>query len=286
LNRKEFFDALAAVDRIGVKLKGRLSMKVLFALLTAVVLLVPQPLLAGTVFLFGKIGNFPIIAWIDQKEGELSGWYFYLSRAKEIQLEGKIEPDGTFQMDEHELGNSKSTGRFEGKASQDRWTGAWRKDPGGAPLPLSLDVNRDQLKQLSGKFSCQAVEPVVEFDYTFRRKLKLVVAKGAVKAMDIEQTASDKHGDEQGCSIDLKYLKQAPSETGILLKVKGESPDEDEGCAIRIAGNADVLWIRFEDSSGGGDGCRFGSEYAFCSSRAFWNDILLDRHTQKCKVVR
>ena len=73
-------------------------MKVFIILLTAAVLLVPRSLFGGTVFLFGKIGNFPIIAWIDQKEGKLSGWYFYLSQGQEIMLEEKIEPDGTFQM--------------------------------------------------------------------------------------------------------------------------------------------------------------------------------------------
>jgi hypothetical protein len=259
----------------------RLSMKVFIISLTAAVLLVPRPLLADTVYLFGKIGNFPIIAWVDREEGKLSGWYFYLSRGKEIRLEGKIEPDGTFQMDE---GYSEKTGIFEGKATQDRWTGTWRKEPGSAPLPLSLDVNRDQLKQLSGTFSCEAVERDV--DYTFRRKLKLSVAKGAVKAMDVRQTGTGKHGDEQGCLIDLTNLKQVPSETGILLKVIDEESGEEGECAIRIAGDADVLWIRFEDSSKGRDACRYGESRAFCSSRAFWNDILLDRRTQKCKAIR
>ena len=258
-------------------------MKIFIILLTAAVLLVPRPLLAGTVFLFGKIANFPIIAWVNQNEGKLSGWYFYLSRGKEIQLEGKIERNGTFQMDE--LVNFNKTGSFEGKASQDRWTGTWRKDSGSAPLPLSLDVNRDQLKQLNGKFSCEAVERDVQFHYTYRWDLKLVAAKGVIKAMDLKQTVTGSYGDEQQCSIALTDLKQVPSETGILLNVIDEDSGENFGCAIRIAADADVLWIRFEDSSEGGNACRSGGSRVFCSPRAFWNDILLDRRTQKCKAV-
>jgi len=63
----------------------RISNKaVIQSLIVAVGLFISQPILAETIHLFGKIGDFPIGASLDRDEEQLTGWYFYQSRAKKI----------------------------------------------------------------------------------------------------------------------------------------------------------------------------------------------------------
>jgi hypothetical protein len=245
---------------------------------------------AETVYLFGKIGDFSVAAALEQDEGKLSGWYFYQSRARQIRLEGKIDRNGALRMDE--LTGSKNTGLFEGTVKKGRWTGTWRKAPGGASLPFSLEENHDKLNNLNGNYRCETSERVAKHNYTYRWNLKVGVVNGAVKKLDSVQGSYWDNKDEQTCSIDLKELKQVPSPTepGILLEVK-EAKDRGSGeeggrCTVRIVGNDDILWVRFGDSSEEGNDCRSAGPTMFCSPRAFWNDLVVDRRTQKCKALK
>ncbi|MEN6439520.1 MAG: hypothetical protein ABFD97_13180 [Syntrophobacter sp.] len=251
----------------------------------------PLPLLADTTYLFGKIGDFPIGAALEQNRGKLTGFYFYYSRARQIRLEGSINPDGTFRMEETTEG--KKTGLFEGNVKQGRWSGTWSKAPGAAPLQFSLDENHDQLKNLTCSYDCTLKERDAAHRYTYQWRLKLAIAKGAVKELDSTQEAFGDDRDEQRCVIDLNDLKQVRSDLGIVLKAEGDDSEKQEGedkdekeCAVQILGNADILWIRFGDSSVEGNDCRGLGSSMFCSPRAFWNDIILDRRTQKCKALR
>lgn len=83
--------------------------------IVAVVLFMPPFLFADTVYLFGKIGTYPIAATLDQYEGKLSGWYFYPSRAKQIRLAGTIDRQGVFRLEEGTTAGKK-TGIFDGQS--------------------------------------------------------------------------------------------------------------------------------------------------------------------------
>lgn len=106
--------------------------------------LLARPLFAETTFLFGKIGDLPITASLERYDGNLSGWYFYNSSARQIRLEGKVDGSGAFQMEETVDG--KKTGIFKGNAKEKSWTGTWQKLASGNPLTLSLTENRNPLK--------------------------------------------------------------------------------------------------------------------------------------------
>ncbi|MGA2403002.1 MAG: hypothetical protein ABSG91_15065 [Syntrophobacteraceae bacterium] len=254
-------------------------------LIVAVSLFMSESLLADTVYLLGKIGDFSIGASLERNEEELAGWYFYHSRAKEIRLEGRIDLNGTFRMDE--MTEGRKTGIFEGSVKQGRWTGIWRKTIAGAPLPFYLEENRNQLKNLRADYTCTVKERVAEHHYTYRWKLKLSVADGVVKELDSTQGAYGDDKDEQTCTIALSDLKQIASESGILLQAKDDnSGEEDKKCTVRIVGDTDILWIRFGDSSEEGNDCRSAGSNMFCSPRAFWNDIIVDRRTQKCRALK
>ncbi len=254
-------------------------------------LYMPPPILADTVYLLGKIGDFPIGASVEQNGDKVTGYYFYYSRARQIRLDGSIKPDGTFRMEETTEG--KKTGLFEGNVKQGRWSGTWSKAPGAAPLQFSMDENHDPLKNLSCSYDCTLKERDAVNRYTYQWKLKIAVSKGVVKAFDSTQESFGDDKDEQRCTIDLSDLKQVKSGLGILLKAGGgESDNREDGdadekeCAVRILGNADILWVRIGDSSAGGNDCRGLDSTMFCSPRAFWNDIIVDRRTQKCKALR
>jgi len=244
-----------------------------------------SPACAERVYLFGTIGDFPVAAALDREEGTVSGWYFYQSRAKLIRLEGKIGRDGAFRMDERT--DARKTGAFEGTVKQGRWAGMWRKVPGAPPLAFSLEENRDRLAGLKGEYRCELSERVARPGYTYRWNLSLALAGGAVKRLGSTQGSYWDNRDEQTCSMDLKDLKQTATEAGILLSYKDNNPGEEGGrCTVRIVGGGDLLWVRFGDSSEGGNDCRSAGANMLCSSRAFWNDIVLDRRTQKCKALK
>ena len=243
------------------------------------------PLLAETLYLFGRIGDFPVAAALERDDERLSGWYFYQSRAKLIRLDGRIDRGGVFRMDE--LTDGKKTGIFEGIAKEGRWAGMWRKTPGTASLSFSLEEARDRLTGLKGEYRCETSERVARYRYTYRWSLRLGLADGAVKRLDSAQGSYGDDKDEQACSIDLTDLKQTATETGILLSHKDNGSGEEGGrCTVRIVGGGDLLWVRFGDSSEDGNDCRSAGSNMLCSPRAFWNDIILDRRTQKCKALK
>jgi hypothetical protein len=264
-----------------------------------------RPLLAETIYFFGKIGNVPVGGHLERVETVISGWYFYYSNAKMIRLEGKIDPQGSFQIEESV--DYKKTGIFKGNVHQGKWTGTWQKPAGGASLPFLLQENRDLLKNLKGEYRCAAQERDAKFHYTYKWELTLNIVDGVVKKFESTQGSYGDNKDEQICFIDLKDLEQVPSEAGILLQVKGEETqaeeakstdskadvaesdeagDEEQRCTIRILGDGDVLWIVFGDKSGDSNICRNTGSAMFCSPRAFWNDLLVDRKTQKCKALK
>ncbi|MBF0507605.1 MAG: hypothetical protein HQK57_01605 [Deltaproteobacteria bacterium] len=257
----------------------------ILSLMVAVSLFMSQSVLADTIYLFGKIGEFPISASMDRKEKDLSGWYFYHSQAKQIRLEGHIDGHGTFRLEE--TINYKKTGSFEGSVTQGRWAGTWRKTIDAAPLPFYLEENHNQLNNVSANYDCTAKERDAQFHYTYRRKLKLAIAAGVVKAFRSDQGAAPDGYEEEQCSIELAYMKQVASKVGILLQSKGENAEEEaKKCTVRILGDSDILWIRFGDTSQKGDDCRSTDSRIFCSPRIFWNDLILDRRTQKCKALK
>ncbi|MBF0529562.1 MAG: hypothetical protein HQK55_09885 [Deltaproteobacteria bacterium] len=254
---------------------------VILLLMVAVLLVMPRSLWADTTFLSGKIGEFPISVSLERNEEKLSGWYFYHSKAKEIRLDGSLDRQGAFRLEE--TAGDKKTGIFEGSVKEGRWTGTWRKTTGAAPLAFYLEENRNRLKNLKDNYNCTAKERDAKYHYTYIRKLKLAVADGVVKEFEAVQGAYGDDQDEQTCSIDLKDLKQVTSDVGILLQAKDDNAgNENKKCAIRIVGDPDILWIRFGDSSEEGNDCRGVDSVMFCSPR----DIILDRRTRKCQVLK
>ncbi|MBF0550562.1 MAG: hypothetical protein HQK60_08505 [Deltaproteobacteria bacterium] len=255
------------------------------SLIVAMLLVMAQSALADTIYLFGQIGEFPISASMERKGKELSGWYFYHSQAKQISLEGHIDDKGTFHLEE--TINYKKTGSFEGSVKQGRWTGTWRKTIDAAPLPVYLEENHNRLKDVSGKYDCTTKERDAQFHYTYRRTLKLAIAAGIVKEFHSDQGAALDGYEEETCSIELASMKQVASKAGILLQSKGDNGEEEaKKCTVRILGDKDILWIRFGDTSKEGDDCRSTDSRMFCSPRIFWNDLILDRRTLKCKALK
>jgi hypothetical protein len=251
----------------------------------AVVLCSSPPLLAETVYLFGNVGGLPIVASIDRSDGALSGWYFYRSKAQEIQIGGTIDRNGTFQMEESKGG--KKTGIFKGSASQGKWAGIWQKPDGRTTLPFSMTESRDLLKNLKGDYRCALQERRAESRSTYKWDLTLSVIDGVVSTLRSIQGAYGDEKDEQTCSIDLMNVKPIPSDAGILLQAKpGQGDGGNQKCTIRILGDEDTLWIRFGDSASEGNDCRSAGAEMYCSPRAFWNDIVIDRHTKKCRALQ
>lgn len=261
------------------------GIKILQVVTVAFVLCFSFPLLAGTVYLFGKVGDLPIVASLDRSDETLSGWYFYRSKAREIRIEGRIDRNGIFEMEEST--DSRKTGIFKGSADQGGWAGTWQKPSGRATVPFSMTENRDLLKDLKADYRCAMQERRAEYRSTSKWNLALKVADGVVGTLRSTQGSYGDDKDEQTCSIDHKDLKPISSDAGILLQAKpGQGDQGHRKCTIRIVGDADTLWIRFGDAAEEGNDCRSAGDDMYCSPRAFWNDIVIDRRTKKCRALQ
>jgi hypothetical protein len=253
--------------------------------ITALILFGPASLLADKIYLFGTIGDSPAGAVIERQDQKLTGWYFHGTQVREIRLEGIINRDGNFRMKTFPEGKQQE--HFEGVVKGTLWQGIYQNSSVSKPLAFSLKENRDQLQHVSENFDCKYQERDDEFSYTYQWNLKLTIVDGIVKELYAMQESIGEDQDAQHCSIDLPDLKPIPSDAGILFTVVDENSHEPEQRSIvRIVGDANILWIQFGDTSEEGNDCRQAGNKMFCSPRAFWNDLILDRRTHTCRPLK
>lgn len=89
--------------------------------------------------LAGKIGGkYAITMDLKNVDGELTGQYRYEGKRQGLYLRGKLDPSGSFEVDEMELG-AKVTGKFSGKITAGHIEGTWRSADGRRTLPFVAD---------------------------------------------------------------------------------------------------------------------------------------------------
>jgi hypothetical protein len=248
------------------------------ALMAAIAIgLVASPVFAQSMFFFGEIGGAPVFVSLERDGEKLSGWYVYVRQAKSIRLEGKIDGGG-LAMDEFSYENGAKTGAFRGLASPAGWSGAWQS-PDGRGARFSLRPQHGTLSDLSGRLRCKASK--LDSDYTFAQSLDLRARAGRISRFSYANEATSKH-DEQSCSVDLGELEQIDSDSGVLLRARGDDPNDTSPdtmhCSVRVLGDSDHLVIRVE-------GCKGAGDTMFCSARGGWTDLVVNRKTQVCKAI-
>lgn len=248
-------------------------------------LLFPAALAAQPLYLFGKIGKSEVMAALDRKGDALTGWYLYFGVDKTLQLAGRIDSGGGFELDETVDG--RKTGALAGRMDGGRWSGEWRNPAGGAPLAFALTESRDALADADDSVRCDAKRRDKN-GWTYEHSLTLALAKGSVRTLDAASTASSATDGRQGCFYALGDFRRAPSAVGVLLRAKDEDDpltEDSQRCTIRIVGDADHLLVQFGDPSEPNDDCRFSGTTAFCSPRSWMSDFVVDRRTKSCKAV-
>jgi len=242
-------------------------------------LLFPSLAFAEPTYLSGSIGPAKVTAIMTREaDGTLSGWYLYLDRGKQIRLEGKVEANGAFHLDESV--DQTKTGLFDGTIDGTSWKGTWRKPDGsGAPLAIALHSGSGDLDV---KLDCATKAKIG--DYTYSHSLKLTVKQGKVTRFATQrdaQSADDGHA----CSTDLGDFEQVASPPGFMLQSKGEADQGDGGpCRVRIIGDGDQLYVRMGADEG--SDCRGGGGTMFCAPNAFWTDMIIDRAKGRCRSVQ
>lgn len=236
------------------------------------------PLSAQSFSFFGDIGGAPVFVSLDRDGDKLSGWYLYISQARQIRLEGTIDAGG-FALDEFSFESGKKTGGFKGRPGEAGWSGMWQS-PDGRQLKLTLRQDRGALSALSGQSRCRT--SFADSGYIFLYSLGLQAAKGRVTRLSLSSRATG-WNEEHSCALDLSDLKQVPSSSGILLRAKeDDEKDTSEGsqhCTVHLLGDDDYIYVRV-------DGCKGAGDTMFCSARGSWTDLVLNRKTQTCKAIR
>ncbi len=237
---------------------------------------------AQPIKLYGTVGKLPVFLDLSRNGDTVSGWYFYLKEAKQIRLEGRLDPNGFFQIEEYTASSNTRTGSFKGRAKDGHWSGSWRNAKGGSPHDISFNVLRSTLREVNGRFKCSTKRSDPQFGYTYTQSLHLALASGRVKGLSMTRKERSE-GDEQSCRIAMGDLKQQPSPVGILLRAKADRGGQH--CTIRLYRAGDYLVIRAGNPSQACDDCRGAGDAMFCSPRSFWADLVVNRKTQVCRSV-
>ena len=247
-------------------------------LATIVVALSAHAVRAQTLTFFGVVGASPVFVSLERVGNQVSGWYFYTRRAKDIRLQGTIEANNV-AMDEFGGQGTAKTGHFSGQATDDSWSGVWRS-PDGRELKFLLRPDRDVLSDLGGRLRCRTA--FSDSGYTFTNALDLTATAGRVTRFAFSQDVTG-FNDQQGCSIALSDLRQVPAPAGILLVGKVDdaaaSGDAAKPCSVHLLGSSDSIVVQV-------DGCKQAGGAMLCSARGSWSDLVVDRRTQTCKAIR
>jgi hypothetical protein len=257
-------------------------------LLSFVVMFVaPTVASAQPTLLSGTIGTAPVMLSLTNDNGRLSGWYVYLRVGKEIRLEGKLDADGAFALDEFTLNDPKQqkTGAFSGTVTQGRWTGIWHKPEGGPEVNVDLSENHSTLANSNIDLNCAATRTDKRFGYTYKYALTLALANGATRKFSLAQHSTSKSGEDHGCMIGLDDLKPARSDVGFVLRTGDLAEDRTPRCTIRLFAAGDYLFVQIGDVTAKANDCRGGEEVAYCSPGQYWADMIVDRKSSVCRPV-
>lgn len=242
---------------------------------------------AEPLYLSGTIAKVPVLFML-QRDGatELSGWYMYLRHGREIRVTGNIDAGGHFDLtapsDRPEF-SEHITGNVHGG----KWTGDWNRAPASAALPVVLTENRDTLAGISGHFACNPSQRDSAAGYTFSESLDFTLTQGRATKFSASHSAKGDDGDEQFCGIALKDLERTASHTGIRFRAKGDEPGTDGGhCSVHLIAAGDYLYLAMGDFTEDGNDCRASGDEMYCSPRANWNDIIVNRKTGACSMVQ
>lgn len=255
--------------------------------IAAAVLLAPAAQ-AEPLYLTGTIGRAPVLFML-QRDGArgLSGWYMYLKHGKEIRLTGGVDAQGHFKLTVP-MNPATMSEVMEGTIDRSgHWTGTWTRPQISMSVPVVLAERHDTLAGMNGHFTCTAREVDGELGWTFTEAMNVTIARGKITALDVSHSATDIGGNEQVCGIKLGDLEPFFSPTGGLLRAKGDRPGGEGGhCSVRVVAAGDYLYLAMGDFTEDGNDCRASGDTMYCSPRGNWNDLILDRKTGKCMMVR
>lgn len=249
---------------------------------TAGLVLLMSPAMAEPLALTGTIGGKPIFAELNRNGDTVSGWYYYLKAGKQLRLDGQLSAKGVFNIDEHTPATNARSGGFSGSVSNGHWSGVWKN--GRTKLPVALDPVKGPLAGADGHYRCVAKRNDESFGIKLRHSLDLTLSGGKVKGLKLERSTTG-DGDEQSCSLRLSDLSPMAAPVGAALRARSDSRNAPQHCTLRILQAGDFLIIRPGQPSQAGDDCRGAGDAHFCSPRAFWSDLVVNKKTQSCKSV-
>ncbi|WP_244122681.1 hypothetical protein [Burkholderia metallica] len=113
----------------------------------------------------GRIGGrYAFTMDVKNVDGKLTGSYRYVGKHADIPLSGKIDPSGSFTMDETG-GTGQRTGTFTGKVAGNTLDGTWASSDGARRLPVDaqqtseivIGSKREILTQAIGTYALDSV---------------------------------------------------------------------------------------------------------------------------------
>lgn len=154
-----------------------------------------------------------------------------------------------------------------------------------APAPARAEPGKDDVRRLTADIVCTARKTDRQFGYRYRDNVTLSVRQGTVRRFVLSQQATSKQGDEQGCRIALEDLKQEAADGAIVLREADAAAGGKSRCIVRITADDKQIRIQLGAAVQEGNDCRGGDNVMYCSPRAFWADMVIDRKRSACRPV-
>jgi hypothetical protein len=258
-------------------------MRIVPLLAAALLFAVAAP--AQPILLSGTIGKAPVFLDLDRTGDTVSGWYFYLKAGKQIRLDGKLAPNGLFDIQEYTASTNSRTGSFKGRIKNGRWTGTWSDAARKKSAAVAFDEVRGMPKEADGHVAC-TVRTHDSYGTRSKQSIDLRLKDGRVKALTLVQSEKMDGGGAQNCRLALSDLKQVPDKAGITLRAREDHPDGQHHCTVHLFAVGDYLVAQLGDTTQANDDCRGAGDTMFCSPNGFWLGLAVNRKTQVCKQVK
>lgn len=215
-------------------------------------------------------GRYPIQMLLKREGKSIKGYMFYESAAAYISLQGTVAPEGVVTVQEVDE-KGKITGVFEGKLSEEGFSGTWSSPDRKKRMPFRLNAVSSEAAAFSVQYRCEIKEK------NFSQTLELKVDHGKVVNFTI-MSGVGPHW--HTCDLGLENLTQEPGRSYILLLPGGKFQAEskklygDRKERIRVKETQNTMVVQL-----------FGSWRFACGLNGFMEDVLISKKTGKCKAL-
>ncbi|HLQ26575.1 MAG TPA: hypothetical protein VK138_11950 [Acidiferrobacterales bacterium] len=220
----------------------------------------------------GKINNkYAVHMLLRTKADEIKGFMFYESAAIYLRVEGARSGSGEIVTRETDDSGT-ITGIFQGHLTNESYSGTWSTAKGDRHMPFVLTAVPDSASTVDGSYVCKIAYP------KFSQNMTLKAGNGKITDFDVFSAAGP---NAHTCDLQLKDLAQERAARYITLQPAGDFFVQSK----KLYGDP-VEYIRIKDVNDKVVVQFFGGWRLACGLNGYLADVLIDKKSMNCKLLR